>query len=862
MLSVVYLKSMHAQGMIRTTTGRVPTKFFLLVTIFSHVCALAFAFSLPSLTIPNGRSNTFPLGVSSKEVLPETSSTTTATTTIPTSEITCQFCSETFTSRNALFRHLRNSEDCARKASSASGGNGKFSPFVMERNNIILSIAYDAFQFDASSSSSSSADEYPSEVSKEEALVTDTIRMDSFDSDAKITGSTVRDAFQYALNEFYKDEIKSDPDLQPTVVSSTQTSIASLRHHSLSQENGVGACGEVMSLSYMHPVRGTLGNENKAFQESEKDRVLERLLEIVEEYLDNKVLRVIHDNADGDVKEIYTPNIASIISDIVILSAKNLPKTSQIHAETGCTQRVYHYLLPLRWLEGGKEVESWWLENRNELWKDQIGTASAKQSTPNHSFGEMRAKTPPPNDTLRKLKEALRSAECKRVDKNTRDELSSGEDNKLATNRYGVLGMKCRRPWHNFADPSLKGDASPSNKPVWRVLDRCRIVQFVPFDIPNHDGNGANVETQVMVTIEFRGDDFVAQQAKRIIGSAVAITNDWLPADFIQSATQPDVFIETPLAPDNRMYFAEARFHFDELIQGKKIFEDVGTDTDEDTNDNSSPIGKSVESSMVKIQEKIVRRQSTLHSQMKESLWLSNLRHDISPRITEQMEKMSSENEKVGGSYVNDEKEMPFVYKKSLSLLREIIEEGKWPSTSAARSRVIKKDDNQTRNKGTNNQNSGGENEIPNVIDSKGIESGSFTVINPKFQNGALMNNSNLRVPLGNQLFSELVEAIFELEECFSNDPQSGVYKRPTSSHCAVNRNAQFTPHVDSGRGAGQSLSMICGLGDYNGGELMIEGEPADIRYIAKEFDGWKQRHWTAPFVGERYSLVWFTPEM
>ena len=121
------------------------------------------------------------------------------------------------------------------------------------------------------------------------------------------------------------------------------------------------------------------------------------------------------------------------------------------------------------------------------------------------------------------------------------------------------------------------------------------------------------------------------------------------------------------------------------------------------------------------------------------------------------------------------------------------------------------------------------------------------------------MNSPNLRVPLGNELFPELVEAIFDLEESLSRNLPHG---RPASSHCAVNRNAQFTPHVDSGRGAGQSLSMICGLGDYNGGELMIEGEPADIRYRAKEVDGWKQRHWTAPFVGERYSLVWFTPEM
>ena len=82
------------------------------------------------------------------------------------------------------------------------------------------------------------------------------------------------------------------------------------------------------------------------------------------------------------------------------------------------------------------------------------------------------------------------------------------------------------------------------------------------------------------------------------------------------------------------------------------------------------------------------------------------------------------------------------------------------------------------------------------------------------------------------------------------------MYKRQ-----AINRNAQFRPHTDSGAGAGQSTSLIVGLGTYSGGELMVEGEKCDIRYKAVEFNGWTQRHWTMPFSGERYSLVWFTPK-
>ena len=42
----------------------------------------------------------------------------------------------------------------------------------------------------------------------------------------------------------------------------------------------------------------------------------------------------------------------------------------------------------------------------------------------------------------------------------------------------------------------------------------------------------------------------------------------------------------------------------------------------------------------------------------------------------------------------------------------------------------------------------------------------------------------------------------------------------------------------------------------------MVEGKPYDIRYEPIEFDGWHQLHWTAPYAGERYSLVFFSPDM
>jgi hypothetical protein len=126
----------------------------------------------------------------------------------------------------------------------------------------------------------------------------------------------------------------------------------------------------------------------------------------------------------------------------------------------------------------------------------------------------------------------------------------------------------------------------------------------------------------------------------------------------------------------------------------------------------------------------------------------------------------------------------------------------------------------------------------------QGGASGSFSV-------GAFPGDQQ---PNGNEVFPELMKAAFELERALLPD-------REPSSTIAINRNAQFRPHTDSGAGAGQSRSLIVALGNYSGGELVVEGEQKDIRYNAFEFNGWTQRHWTMPFAGERYSLVWFTPK-
>ena len=163
----------------------------------------------------------------------------------------------------------------------------------------------------------------------------------------------------------------------------------------------------------------------------------------------------------------------------------------------------------------------------------------------------------------------------------------------------------------------------------------------------------------------------------------------------------------------------------------------------------------------------------------------------------------------------------PIVYAKSLALLRAVDASGQWPEAKSRRVQLL-----------------------------QGNRASSFTM-------GRMP--PPLRPPRANSKFPELLCALHALQKAiFPNEP--------ANSTIVINKHAQFKPHKDSGAGAGQGISLIVGLGDYVGGELMCEplgGGPAEtfpIRYQPLKFHGWQQRHWTKPFHGERYSIVWFTP--
>lgn len=507
---------------------------------------------------------------------------------------------------------------------------------------------------------------------------------------------------------------------------------------------------------------------------------------------------------------------SEVTDRVRIHTCKMLASDVTMHAERSCTQLVYHYLVPLSWLSDG------WNES-------------------------------PPTDSIARFKAALRSAESAMVSWSATEDVSGGDSQsnsnkrepKVATGRFGQLAAKERRAWHNFADPALQGEASPNQEPVWRCVDACKMIDTPKFGKPD-----------ACLVVEMKGDAFLPQQCRRIIGTALAVAYGWIHTiDDKQDLwgaflLNPRCVMETIPAPANRLYLADTRFHYEESRNtGKPLFE-------------SDISGKMVGVHYATKSLKWTRRQleqSLLKADTKqaEMEWLEQVRGEVAPRIQDSLIQLATLSCPIDPTTVAKLGQAPPEYDNVLGKLRVIVCEGRWPETSVARSSVIS--------------------DIGKAADSNrgGAPGGSFTVVNTKLYDKISTGQESSTLPLANQQFPELAMAVFGLEEAIRQNARRAELdasgrvnlsaefsnRRPESTHCAVNCNAQFTPHVDSGRGEGQSLSIIVGLGDYQKGELFIENVPCDIRYLPVEFNGWKLRHWTNQYAGERFSLVWFTPE-
>ena len=95
--------------------------------------------------------------------------------------------------------------------------------------------------------------------------------------------------------------------------------------------------------------------------------------------------------------------------------------------------------------------------------------------------------------------------------------------------------------------------------------------------------------------------------------------------------------------------------------------------------------------------------------------------------------------------------------------------------------------------------------------------------------------------------FPELTEYIFKFfDKLFYFDFTS----------IQVNKNVVAPRHVDS---KNVGVSLIISIGDYEGGNLIVEGIEYDTRYTGHVFDGSTMEHWNSPITsGTKYSFVLF----
>ncbi len=98
-----------------------------------------------------------------------------------------------------------------------------------------------------------------------------------------------------------------------------------------------------------------------------------------------------------------------------------------------------------------------------------------------------------------------------------------------------------------------------------------------------------------------------------------------------------------------------------------------------------------------------------------------------------------------------------------------------------------------------------------------------------------------------NKKFPELFNALQKLIK--NHDPDF------TYTTIQLNKNIESAPHIDKNN---VGDSYIIGLGDYTGGDLVVEGVKHNIKDKFFRFNGTKG-HWTDTFKGTRYSIIFFT---
>jgi tRNA U38,U39,U40 pseudouridine synthase TruA len=475
-------------------------------------------------------------------------------------------------------------------------------------------------------------------------------------------------------------------------------------------------------------------------------------------------------------------------------------------------------------------------------------------------------------------------------------------------------------------------------------------------------------EGREYLCLSMSGNGFLRGQVQRLVGLLVATVRHDLPlSDVCRVVFSPGVLVNVPAMPDFSTYFADVRYSNFETkhnlslrVESQAVIDDAESPSSR-LESFRHLLHKCIAAKWITgmVRGLHVNGDDGGTCTNGSSSWLPDVFDPQTEAMMKEVRAAASRGRRsphthdapntVGRRWGTDDaamgEDVKMAYARVLGLLQDVERAGKWPQTTPRRLAVINSsdtrhnerepslphnkktegterpnevvlppaatasaatdtadtaDDNVTCNGDAITAAGGGAagSALTHVAENK-VKLGDPSGSSGSFSVGAMPSGSS--EPKGNSLFPELTFAVFELEALLLNHDSGG---RPRSSTCTINRNAQFKPHKDKGAGAGQSLSLIVGLGDYVEGEIVVDGcgdrrsqgchggcrggkeaseaggagggagrrctsgEPGeaagrrsyDIRYRPLTFNGWAHIHWTEPFRGERFSLVWYTP--
>ena len=545
--------------------------------------------------------------------------------------------------------------------------------------------------------------------------------------------------------------------------------------------------------------------------------------------------------------------------------------SNKFNAEMDFSHRRLEYIMPLEMLYNPDNPHCAWAPSLESFFE-------SFPSFSTHFSSELASEEPPmeiPNkEALRYMKKMKVSMQLLTCSLEQRQEESNSEDEKNSSisqkdKRKAKVLVK-RRRYHNFT-PFAMAHEYLSYRKFTRLYHRTTLRPLIECD---EKPIARPQPEKPFIVLSLSGDLFLAGQVSRVVGLFIALMRGAIDPEIVDCIFDENYphLVPTPPAPSVGIYAASA---FYGTWEGK--FKSILTPRASDRYSegwNDSFTLNLIDDWQATLRTELMQRWAeggTISDSQADgerhtlgNEWIEDTLLPWSLQAEEQLAdyqkwKKNQMTHSIHQTPLSQpEESVPPEYQRVLSLLRQADRSGLWPSTTPKRQLVmvsnqlsstvsVDKSNSLSSAQIQAKHNKSARSSAYEFEEGFGGASGSFSV-------GAMPGEQCVQQPKGNHLFPELTKAAFELEMVlFPN--------RPPSSTIAINRNAQFRPHIDAGSGSGQSLSLIVALGSFLGGELVVEGEKRDIRYRPIEFNGWTQRHWTMPFSGERYSLVWFTPK-